>query len=246
MVEITSTQRSRLYVRWWWLAAGFLAALAAGWLAGWWMERGPGWTHGVLWERVLLLQLREHPLVGTLDRIVLWVPWLGTNWTLGPLVIGAALILWRRYGRGKLAAHLVTVLVGSSALNFTLKFFFDRPRPDLWEKRGQWQYASYPSGHAIASVAVLLTVAMLLHRSRGWRWPYYVAVLVLGVSLYSRLYLGVHWPTDVAVGYLMGTLWLAGTMIAFTDRRSQPADPALGPGAPPVGGGVGTPADRRE
>ena len=213
--------RPRIYIRWWGLVAGFALAIAAGLAIGFYLDDTPAWTYGTAWERVMLLEIHAHKLPQFVDWILLAVPWLGTNWTLGPIVIGTALVIWRRYDRGKTAIHLLTVLVGSSALNFLLKFFFDRPRPTLWEMRGQYAYASYPSGHAIASVAVLFTIAWLIHRWRGSDWPYYVATTILGVSLYSRLYLGVHWPTDVVAGYLMGTLWLAGTMIAFTDRRSK-------------------------
>jgi undecaprenyl-diphosphatase len=96
-----------------------------------------------------------------------------------------------------------------------LKGIFDRPRPDLFEMRGQHAWAAFPSGHAIASVSVLLTVAILLRRERDWGWPTYAAVALLLVSLYSRLYLGVHWPTDILGGVLVGLCWLAATLVAF-------------------------------
>jgi len=223
-----------LFIRWWGLIAGFVLAIVAGLAIGMYMDDTPAWTRGAIWERVLLLEIHATKLPEILDKILLAIPWLGTNWTLGPLVIGASLYLWRRHNQTRTAVHLVTVLVGSSALNFTLKFFFDRPRPDLWPLRGQFAYASYPSGHAIASVAVLFTIAWLVHRWRGAHWPYYIATMILGVSLYSRLYLGVHWPTDVVAGYLMGTIWLAGTMLAFTDRRGVPAESGSGEAGDPV------------
>lgn len=218
----------RLYVRWFWLAAGFALAFTVGIVVAELVRARGGWDHGLAWEGALLTQVHAHKLPKVLDLLFLVIPWLGTNWTLGPLVLAPALWLWLRVGRRTLALHLLTVLVGSSALNFLLKFMYDRPRPDLWERRGQFQFASYPSGHAIASVAVLITVAMLLQRFKGWRWPWFAAVLILAFSLYSRLYLGVHWPTDVIAGYAMGTVWLAGTLVAFTERRwegARDADP---------------------
>ena len=211
----------RLHVRWVWLAVSFVLALLIGIGVASWVRSDGGWDHGLLWERELLRAVHANRLPKAIDFLFLVIPWLGTNWTLVPMVLAPAAWLWIRRGRKMLAIHLLTVLVGGSALNFLLKFLYDRPRPDLWERRGQYQFASYPSGHAIASVAVLITVAMLLQRFKGWRWPWYVAVLILGFSLYSRLYLGVHWPTDVIAGYAMGTVWLAGTLIAFTERRWQ-------------------------
>jgi len=210
----------RLYVRWTWLIAGFIAALLTGVAIATYLRAGGNdWGKGVGWERALMVQVHSNEVPPVVDWLFLVVPWLGTNWTLFPLVIAPAVWLWRRGGRRMLALHLLVLLVGSSALNFILKFLYDRPRPDLWERRGQFQFASYPSGHAISSVAVLLTVALLLHRFKGWRWPYLAAAVILGFSLYSRMYLGVHWPTDVIAGYLMGTIWLTASMVAFTERR---------------------------
>ena len=109
---------------------------------------------------------------------------------------------------------------GSFALNFAMKFLFDRARPDLWEKRGQFSWASYPSGHAIASFAVIFTVAYLLDREKCWKWPYAALGFVSVVTLWSRLYLGVHWPSDVIGGGIMGLIWL-GTSLAAFSRRSN-------------------------
>lgn len=219
-VSAVPAEPGKLYVRWRWLALGFLLALLAGiGIASYLQSAGNDWGQGMAWERALMLEVHAYRLPPAVDWLFLMVPWLGTNWTLFPVVIPPAVWLWRWRGRRTLALHLLTVLLGSSALNFSLKFLYDRPRPDLWERRGQFQYASYPSGHAISSVAVLLTVALLLHRFKGWRWPYLAAAIILGFSLYSRMYLGVHWPTDVIAGYIMGTIWLGASMIAFTERR---------------------------
>jgi undecaprenyl-diphosphatase len=172
--------------------------------------------------------LRTHvKLPELLDTLLLVLPWLGTNITLLPLVAGVSLWLLVRRKRPDLAAHLVTVQLGSFTLNAVLKDIFDRPRPDLFELRGQHAWAAFPSGHAIASVSVLLTVAILLRRERAWRWPMPLAVVLLLISLYSRLYLGVHWPTDIVGGVLVGLCWLAATYIAFRG----PVVPKHTPGA---------------
>ena len=172
--------------------------------------------------------LRTHiRLPDVLDALLLFLPWLGTNITLLPLVLAVSLWLVVRRKRPDLAAHLVIVQLGSFTLNAVLKGIFDRPRPDLFELRGQHAWAAFPSGHAIASVSVLLTIALLLRRERGWKWPMRAAVALLLVSLYSRLYLGVHWPTDIVGGVLVGLVWLGATYTAF----HRPVGPTHAPGA---------------
>jgi len=157
------------------------------------------------------------------DWLLLGLPWLGTNLTLLPIVAAFSLWLWRRKGRGDLGLQLVIVSLGSLVMNAALKDLFDRPRPDLWGHRGQYAWASYPSGHAIVCVSVFFTIALMLYRERGWRWPLVAAAALMVVVLYSRLYLGVHWPTDVVGGLLLGVVWLAVTQYAFAPFRHRPA-----------------------
>lgn len=178
------------------------------------------WLDGIRWEVELLTAVNGLALPPVVDWMLLVLPWFGTNITLLPIVVVAAALL-ARSGRGLLATHLIVMQVGAFTMNPILKELFDRPRPALWEMRGQFAWASYPSGHAIASVASLFTIAVLLHRELGWRWPYGIAALMLLLTSYSRLYLGVHWPTDVIGGVMMGAVWLAATLIAFRPASSR-------------------------
>lgn len=199
--------------RLWWIVFGYLAALGFGSAYAIVLQRSGEWATGFPWEVALMHQLHIDAS-RAVDTALLVLPWFGTNITLIPLVLAAAIVLWRKKRR-ELAMHLLVVQVGSYTLNPLLKMMFDRPRPELWERRGQFAWAAYPSGHAIASVAILFTVAILLRRDRGWRWPLPVAAVLTAITLYSRIYLGVHWPTDVISGAIMGAIWLIATILAF-------------------------------
>ena len=200
-------------VHWPVVAAGFACALAVGVVVALVVQATGDWARGLAWERALLLSL-DTTLPAWADVALVALPWFGTNYTLLPIVLAASAWLWFRTPHRDVALRLLVVQLGSLALNLALKGLFDRPRPALWPKRGQFALASYPSGHAIASVAVLLTVALLLLRAGRRALAALVAAFVL-LSLYSRLYLGVHWPTDVLGGVAVGSIWLWATTKGF-------------------------------
>jgi undecaprenyl-diphosphatase len=196
-----------------------------------------GWDMGTPWERATLRWFHA-PLPNWLDTIVLWMPLTGTNLTILPATIGIGWWLWKRRNLGRVAAQLLVVTVGSLSLNPTMKYLLGRERPDLYPRRGMYNWASYPSGHLILTVALYFTIAMLLYRARGWWWPFVVAPLVVLANAYSRLYLAVHWPTDLIGGALIGIAWLFGSWQAFT-RSADPRDPLRELGQRERGGGDG-------
>ncbi|HEX6047676.1 MAG TPA: phosphatase PAP2 family protein [Gemmatimonadaceae bacterium] len=207
-------------------AVGFVIAFAAGAGFALWLQSTGDWSAGLPWERELLLSM-DPSAPAAIDWMMLALPWLGTNLTLAPIIAAFALWLWRKKGRPEVALELVLAVLGSLLLNALMKDVFDRPRPDLWPRRGQYEWAAYPSGHAIVGIAVYFTVTRVIHRELRWTWPYVVAIALLAVSLYSRLYLGVHWPTDVIGGLLLGAIWLGVIQVAFAPfhaRRRERAD----------------------
>lgn len=183
-----------------------------------------GWQTGAPWERRTLLWFHQHPQPRAVDLLMLGVPYTGTNLTMLPAVLIASFWLWRRRHRGALALELVVVTIGSLILNATLKWQIGRDRPDLFPGRGLYKWSSYPSGHAIFVTSFYFTIALVLHREHGWRWPFAVAILLVLLNCVSRLYLSVHWPTDLIGGLLTGTVWLVGTWMVF--RRFADPPPA--------------------
>ncbi len=200
-----------------------IGSYVAAWLTGvgfgWLLMRTSSWRGGTAWERGVLTWTHDHPLPWLLDRLMLAMPYLGTNLTMLPLMIVVALVLWRRYHQRLIALQLLLVSVGSLSLNPTMKHLLDRPRPAMFPLRGMWTWASYPSGHLILTTALYFTVSMMLQRTHGWRWPYVVSVVVIALTAYSRVYLAVHWPTDMIGGLMIGIVWLFGTWTAFARYR---------------------------
>lgn len=117
------------------------------------------------------------------------------------------LFLWKRQVRRGLLIFLA--VAGATVLNVILKAFFERPRPDLWDRLVVEHSYSFPSGHAMASAALGLALIAALWTSR-YRWLAVVAGLsyMLIISA-TRLYLGVHYPSDVVAGWLVSAAWAA-------------------------------------
>ena len=201
-----------------------LAAYAAAWAVGigfGFLLRALGVWNGADWERETLRWFHERPLPRLLDSMMLAAPLFGTNLTVLPAMLVVGWWLWKQRREPVLGAHLLVVALGSLSLNPTMKYLLDRDRPALYPLRGMYNWASYPSGHAILTVALYFTLALMLRRARGWWWPFLVAPLIVMLTCYSRLYLSVHWPTDLIGGLLIGIVWLFGTWYAFSGLDSS-------------------------
>ena len=106
---------------------------------------------------------------------------------------------------------LMAALGGGLVLNFFLKSWFDRPRPELVPHLAHVSTASFPSGHSLLSTVVYFTLAALLARmALDRRHKVYIVCIALLFSFLvgiSRIYLGVHYPTDVLAGWALGIVW---------------------------------------
>jgi membrane-associated phospholipid phosphatase len=132
------------------------------------------------------------------------------------VVVSIILLLKRRYGW---FLYLAVTAGGGSLLNLELKRYFARARPDIAEMLRQASGYSFPSGHAMGSTVVFGALSYLaFHTATNWRlksaMPALTITLIAAVSL-SRVYLGVHWISDVVAGIAAGALWLGITTLAY-------------------------------
>lgn len=128
--------------------------------------------------------------------------------TLIVIIAWLFLIMTRKHHA---AFFVIFAVVGGSLLNNLLKIGFARPRPDIVAHGTEVFTASFPSGHSMMSAVVYLTLGTLLARSQQ---DPQVKILIFSVCVlltlligFSRVYLGVHWPTDVLAGWTLGAGW---------------------------------------
>ncbi|PLS85978.1 MAG: hypothetical protein CYG60_09650 [Actinobacteria bacterium] len=148
---------------------------------------------------------------------MLVVTTLGYYWFVLPLFAVATVLFYRK--RRRISAVLLPVAtLGGMVLTTVLKSVFERARPDLFESGYTASFYSFPSGHATIAVGFYGTLTLLLAmRLAGLRrW----AVVALGTALvlligFSRLYLGVHYPTDVLAGFLAAPLWISAIGLSY-------------------------------
>lgn len=121
------------------------------------------------------------------------------------------------------AVFLLLGVGGAALLNFAAKSLFRRERPLLWPSPApEWDFG-FPSGHAMVSLALALALVLLLWSSPK-RWVMGVAALLFTVSVgFSRLYLGVHFPSDIVAGWAAALAWTTGLFFVFKPNAEPPA-----------------------
>ena len=150
-----------------------------------------------------------------LDGAMIEITALGTGTVVIMIVAVAALFLFLT--KHKYSGLLLLIATaGGLALNLVLKMRFDRPRPHVFMWGTNAVSSSFPSGHAMSATIVYSTVAYLAIRLYERTWPkivtgVFAAIVIVAISA-SRLYLGVHYPSDVLAGAVIGLAWAAFCM----------------------------------
>ena len=147
------------------------------------------------------------------------ISWFGGGIQRYIIVALLAVAMWRWMGRAEGIAMAVAAL-GSSLTSSGLKLLFDRARPDLIPHLDHVDNASYPSGHSTNAAVVYLLIAMLVP-DRYKPTAYALGIAMTFLTGISRINLGVHWPTDVLGGWMLGSAFAIGAAcwVYSTQRR---------------------------
>ena len=185
-----------------------------------WAREGFGWD-----DRVLRA-VHAHAAPG-FDAVMLFFTRVGAPLPMIAFVALALLTLLARKHRSDALFFALTV-GGAAGLNVVAKLLFQRARPALWPALLPEHDYGFPSGHAMGSLAVVVALVILLWRAR-WRWPVLVlgGLFVVAVGL-SRVYLGVHYPSDILAGWSASLAWVTGVWlllhVPWPRRRMRPRE----------------------
>lgn len=180
-------------------------------------------------DHAIMLYLRDAGDGGSPDgppwlvQTVIDITALGGYPVLITWTIAASAILVTS-GKGRYAVFLIASTASGTLVTHSLKLLFSRERPDLLEHLLDTHTASFPSGHAAMSAIFYIALATILARLV----PVYrgrVAILMVGILLaltvgVSRIWLGVHWPSDVLAGWAVAAFWL-GICLMLLDRADE-------------------------
>ena len=175
---------------------------------------------GILpFDKPLLLWIHQLA-TPAIDQLFVTISDLGYLWGVVPvnIIVLAYLVLHKRYREG---LFWLLAVGGSALLNLGVKTYFARDRPDLWEAVVAEHSFSFPSGHAMGSATLATALVLLAWRTR-YHWPALILLPAFALTVgIARIYLGVHYPSDILAGFAVAVAWVMG-MHQVVGRAPKP------------------------
>lgn len=184
-----------------------------------WRQEG-----GLAWD-IAILNAIHSGARPSLDYLAQTLTNFGTDLGVFPaaLLIGLRLLSIRRW---RSLTYWLLALLGGGLLNYLAKLWLHRARPSLWDYPLLADF-SFPSGHAMSSI-VFVAALILLTLHKPWRhWVWLLGGLFVVAIGWTRLYLGVHYPSDILAGWMLGIAWVLAASLVVQPTRSiaQEASP---------------------
>jgi undecaprenyl-diphosphatase len=179
-----------------------------------WEDRG-----GFPWDVPILLAVHSIAKV-QLNVFAATLTKLGSFWAALPIVSAIALILLLKR-KWRSLTYLLTTVIGSTIINRTAKEIMHRVRPQLWESPSpEFDYA-FPSGHAMTSMTLVAALVILTWGS-VWCWLVLIGGSLFVVAIgWTRLYLGVHFPSDILAGWMISLAWAIGVSLSIRPHLTK-------------------------
>jgi len=172
-------------------------------------------------DTAIMLAIRgiHYPL---LDQAMMGTTFLGDPIVLFVFCLVLGVWLYKHHRRSA-ANTLAIAYIGALLLQFVLKQVFTRERPQFWEQFIKLRDYSFPSGHAVMSLVIYGLIAYILTGYFPYRQKLITSITVLLIIAigFSRVYLGVHWLTDVIAGYAAGVVWLVACILSLRVWRQR-------------------------
>ncbi|MBD2534123.1 phosphatase PAP2 family protein [Nostoc flagelliforme FACHB-838] len=166
---------------------------------------------GFPWDLSILVAIHSVAQL-QLDEFAVLLTKMGSFWTVLPTlsVIALILLLQRRW---RSLTYLLITTAGSATIKRTAKEFWHRVRPDMWTSAAPEFDYSFPSGHAMTSMTLIVILVVLTWDS-VWCWLTVMlgSVFILAIG-WTRLYLGVHFPSDIIAGWMVAIAWAIGVSL---------------------------------
>jgi undecaprenyl-diphosphatase len=192
----------------------------------WENEGGFPWDVPILLAIHLTASPQLNALAATLTKF-------GVYWGVFPVASVMVLVLLIRR-RWRSLTYLLTTLLGSIIINRSVKVLLHRVRPHLWVSPAPELDFGFPSGHAMSSMTLVAALVILTWGSY-WCWMVLIfgGLFVLAIG-WTRLYLGVHYPSDIVAGWMASIAWAVGVSLLIRPHLTKPnvvseVDPSVEP-----------------